>query len=65
MATPRKRWPNFAEWARMDSIALAREGRRRLLNEIERIQDLTLLREVTRAVETFREIEAKLKACKD
>jgi len=76
--TKSKRWPNNAEWARMDSISLARggrklsrEGHKTLAGELERIQDVGMLRAVTRAMEAlheneeaFHEIESRLTACK-
>ena len=49
----------------MDCISLARAGRRALTGEVERIQDLALLRVIVKAVEDFREIEAKLNECRD
>ncbi len=64
MATPRKPWPHECDWARMDSITLARDGRQGLVSELERIQDVSLMRSVTKAIEAFREIEEKLKSCK-
>ena len=65
MATPCKKWPHRAEWARLDSISLARAGRQALLAELERVNDPGLLRSMARAVESFREIEAKLTACRN
>lgn len=62
--TKAKRWPNRADWARMDCITLARTGRKALAGEVERIQDVGLLRAVSRAVEAFHEIESKLNECK-
>lgn len=64
MATPPKRWPNNCENARMDCITLARKGRQALIAELERVNDPGLLRAMARATEAFREIEAKLTACK-
>jgi hypothetical protein len=64
MATTKKRWPNSCEWARLDSITLARKGSHALVAELERVNDPGLLRAMARAVEAFREIEAKLIACK-
>jgi hypothetical protein len=62
VATPAKRWPTNAEWARMDCITLARQGRKRLLEELERVDDPALLRRMAKAIESFREIESKLTA---
>lgn len=64
MATPSKRWPNNCENARMDCLSLARKGRQALIAELERVNDPGLLRAMARAVESFREIEAKLIACR-
>lgn len=60
MATPSKRWPNNAEWARMDSITLARKGRITLIELVDTISDPTILRSITKVIEIFREIETKL-----
>jgi len=48
----------------MDSLSLARKGRQVLMSELERVSDPGLLRSMARAVESFREIEARLLACK-
>jgi hypothetical protein len=62
--TKSKRWPNRAEWARLDSICLARKGRGALLAELERVTDPGVLRSMTKAMEAFREIESQLTACR-
>lgn len=64
MATPRKKWPHSAEWTRQDCISLARKGRQALVSELERVNEAGLLRSMARAVESFREIESRLLACK-
>lgn len=61
MATGRKRWPNHAEWARMDALAVAERGRRALVASAEGIDSPEILRAILRAVEAFREIENKLR----
>jgi hypothetical protein len=62
MATQPKRWPTNAEWARTDCISLARKGGNDLLETVDTISDLALLRRITRAIEKFREIERRLAA---
>jgi hypothetical protein len=60
MATPAKKWPHNADWARLDSIAAARKGRQMLSDCLEETNDPALLRRMARAIEAFREIESKL-----
>jgi hypothetical protein len=60
MATPPKRWPNNAEWARLDSIHLANQGRKDLLNALDGIDNPVILRRIAKAIDTFTEIETKL-----
>jgi len=60
MSTPPKRWPNNCEWARQDSIDLARQGRKDLLDALEVIENPAVLRRLARAIEKFVEIETKL-----
>lgn len=60
MATPAKKWPHAANWAREDCIALAGKGRQLLLESLDTIDDPALLRRMARAIEAFREIESKL-----
>lgn len=65
MATKPRPWPNNADAIRMDCISISRKGRAVLLAELERVNDPGLLRSIARAVEAFREIEAKLIACRN
>jgi hypothetical protein len=60
MATPIKRWPTEAEWARCDCIAIARRERRSLDEALDQINDIAILRRVTRTIEALWEIETKL-----
>lgn len=60
MATRRKKWPHECEWARLDCIALAREGRTILLTTLDEIERPATLRQVARAIDKLREIETKL-----
>lgn len=64
MTTPRKKWPHTADWARMDSITLARKGRKDLLEIVDQIDNTTVLRTIVKTIETLREIEQKLNDCK-
>ena len=59
--TIRKRWPNEAEWARMDCISLATKTRKEILDAIDRVDNPTTLKTLFRAIEALREIEEKLK----
>jgi hypothetical protein len=54
--TPRKRWPYSAETARLESIALARKGLRRLEPVLKKEQSAELLREAAAAAEAFHKI---------
>ena len=60
MATKPRKWPNLAAWAREDSIALARQGRRVLVDVLDRIDDPIALRNIAKAIDNYREIESKL-----
>lgn len=60
MATPAKKWPHNAEWCRCDCIALARKGRAVLLGTLDAVNDPATLRSIAKAINDFREIEAKL-----
>jgi hypothetical protein len=62
MATQCKRWPNHAEWARMDALTLARQGRKALEDVLDEVNNLAQLRKMVKAIEAFREIETKLLA---
>lgn len=60
--TPPKKWPENAEWARLDSITLARNGRKVLEDSLDETNNPTLLRQMAKAIGAFREIESKLLA---
>lgn len=60
MATKPKKWPHQADWARCDCIALAAQGRRDLLGVLDQVSSPVVLRAITKAVESFREIESRL-----
>lgn len=60
--TPPKKWPQNAEWARMDCITLARTGRSALVNILDETNNPALLRQMVKAIEAFRDIETKLLA---
>jgi hypothetical protein len=62
MATPAKRWPNQAEWARCDCIAIAQRGRQSLAEILENVNDPVLLRRIGKAINAFSEIEIKLRS---
>jgi hypothetical protein len=62
MATPRKKWPHEAEWARSDSIAAATRGRESLVEGLETVHDPATLRRMGKAINAFSEIEIKLRA---
>lgn len=65
MATQRKKWPHEVEWARLDCIALAQVGRQALIAILEQTHDARTLRAITKACESFREIEAKMNEAKE
>lgn len=62
MTTPMKRWPNNAEWARCDCIALAGRGRATLIEMLDDVNDPAILRRMAKAIDMLREIESKLRA---
>jgi hypothetical protein len=54
--TPRQRWPYAAEAARLESIALARKGLRKLEPVLRKEQSVELLREAAAAADAFHKI---------
>lgn len=64
MTTPAKRWPNNAEWARLDCIALSRTGRAAIMGIIDQTHDIKTVRAIVKAADCFREIEMKLMQAK-
>jgi hypothetical protein len=60
VATKAKRWPNNADWARLDCISLARQSRRLLTETLDDVDNPELLRRMARVMEALREIEIKL-----
>jgi hypothetical protein len=65
MTTPSKRWPNNAEWARMDAISAARESWKTLDQLLDELSNPNHIRKVARVMEKQREIENKLIKAKD
>lgn len=61
MATPRKRWPNHAEWARMDCIALAEQGLAALVPVIEsELSAAEIVKRTARAILVMKDIRERL-----
>ena len=61
MSTPTKRWPNEAEWARMDSIAMSIRARNCIKMAMLDIHDeKTFRNNIIEAIECMHEIETKL-----
>ena len=65
MATPAKKWPQNAEWARMDSIALAEQGWRMLDALLDELDNVHHVRQVGRVMDNLKEIRFKLTVCRD
>ena len=63
--TPKKKWPQACEWARMDSIALAHEGDRILDGLLDELMDANQVRKVGRVIANLKEIRFKLTVCKN
>lgn len=58
--TDRKRWPNEADWARIDAIAMSIRARNALKLAMFHVNDPESLRNIFEAVECCREIESNL-----
>lgn len=65
MATPRKKWPQSSEYARLDAIALAMDAWRELNMILDELNDVHHVRAVSRAMDKLKEIRFKLTTCKD
>jgi hypothetical protein len=65
MATPRKKWPQECEYARLDSIALANEGDRILDGLLDELVEIDQVRKVGRVIANLKDIRFKLTVCKD
>lgn len=65
MATKPRAWPQNADWARMDCLALSRKGRQALVDALDLTDNPVMLRCMAKAIEAFREIESKLIAVKE
>lgn len=58
--TPRKKWPHECSWARLDSISLARQGKKALLEVAQMSNNPEILRALITALNCFTQIESKL-----
>lgn len=58
--TPQKKWPENAEWARLDSIALAQQGSNLLEEILYEVDDPEHLRRIAVAIKRFEQIKLKL-----
>jgi hypothetical protein len=65
MATPRLKWPQNCEWARMDSISLAEQGWRMLDALLDELDNAHQVRQVGRVMDNLKEIRFKLTVCRD
>lgn len=65
MATPRKKWPHEADWARQDAIEKADEAWDDLNTLLDDLEDATLVRQVGRVMSKLQEIKFKLTVCKE
>jgi len=59
-ATPARPWPNNTEWAREDAIAIARKGRRLVIESLEEISNPVALKKLLAVQDALWEIESKL-----
>ena len=58
--TEPKRWPNYAEWARIDSIGNAIRARNCLKLASQHIADTEALRNLMEAIDALHQIEVDL-----
>jgi len=67
MVTKRKRWPNHAEWARLDAIALSEHGRQYLQPIFDKhgMPTEEMIRRAAKANGCLYEIERVLKDVRD
>ena len=65
MVTKTKRWPNNAEWARMDAIALAVQGEHILDALLDELDNVHHVRQIGRVMGLLKEIRIKLTICKN
>ncbi len=65
MATPRKKWPQACEWARLDAIALAEQGERILDALLDELDNVHHVRQVGRVISKLQTIRMKLTICKN
>ncbi len=65
MATPRRKWPQNCEWARLDSIALAEQGERILDMLLDELDNVHHVRQVGRVISKLQTIRMKLTVCKN
>jgi hypothetical protein len=65
MATPHKKWPHNAEWARQDSVDHADEAWQILNELLDELDNVHHVRQVGRAMSKLQEIKFKLVSCKE
>ncbi len=65
MATPAKKWPQNADWARLDSIALAEQSWRMLDALLDELANIHHVRQVGRVMANLKEINFRLTVCRD
>jgi hypothetical protein len=65
MSTPRKKWPQSSEWARMDAISLAMDAWRMLDVLLDELTEVHHVRRVGRVMDNLKEIRFKLTVCKE
>jgi hypothetical protein len=65
MSTPRKKWPQSSEWARMDAISLAMDAWRMLDVLLDDLTEIHHVRRVGRVMDNLKEIRFKLTVCKE
>ena len=65
MATPRKKWPQTSEWARLESISLAEQSYRILDALVDELENTNHLRQLVRVLNNLKEIRFILTVCKD
>lgn len=63
--TKRKKWPEEAEWARLDAIAAIRRECEALLRELNKDLPVETIRQIGRTIKNLKEAELKLIECRD
>ena len=60
--TPRKRWPNEAEWAREDAIAILEKVVGSLIEVVDKdLTQIEIMKRLAKAVNALRQVQQRLR----